>query len=109
MDALSRLLGAEAARALEWHLIGPLQSNKTRSSPSDLPGYTPSSVKKSRAVSRSSLLGLARSKSGPGECLGRAEQERPWRPPRSRRWRARCGDAAAPAARSDGHSRADRR
>ena len=30
MDALSRLLGAEAARALEWHLIGPLQSNKTR-------------------------------------------------------------------------------
>ncbi len=31
MEALSRLVGAEAARALEWHLIGPLQSNKTRS------------------------------------------------------------------------------
>ena len=29
MDALAALLGAEAA-ALEWHLIGPLQSNKTR-------------------------------------------------------------------------------
>jgi len=30
MDALARLLGPEAARGLEWHLIGPLQSNKTR-------------------------------------------------------------------------------
>ena len=30
MEALARLVGADAARALEWHLIGPLQSNKTR-------------------------------------------------------------------------------
>jgi pyridoxal phosphate enzyme (YggS family) len=30
MDALARLIGTDAARALEWHLIGPLQSNKTR-------------------------------------------------------------------------------
>lgn len=30
MDALAALLGEERARALEWHLIGPLQSNKTR-------------------------------------------------------------------------------
>lgn len=30
MDALAGLLGAERARELEWHLIGPLQSNKTR-------------------------------------------------------------------------------
>ena len=30
MDALSENLGKERARALEWHLIGPLQSNKTR-------------------------------------------------------------------------------
>lgn len=30
MDALAGSLGAERARMLEWHLIGPLQSNKTR-------------------------------------------------------------------------------
>jgi pyridoxal phosphate enzyme (YggS family) len=30
MDALAQLLGERRARALEWHLIGPLQSNKTR-------------------------------------------------------------------------------
>lgn len=30
MDALARLLGEREARAIEWHLIGPLQSNKTR-------------------------------------------------------------------------------
>ena len=30
MDALAGSLGKERARALEWHLIGPLQSNKTR-------------------------------------------------------------------------------
>ena len=30
MEALALLIGADAARALEWHLIGPLQSNKTR-------------------------------------------------------------------------------
>jgi pyridoxal phosphate enzyme (YggS family) len=30
MEALARLVGADAARTLEWHLIGPLQSNKTR-------------------------------------------------------------------------------
>jgi PLP dependent protein len=30
MEALATLVGAEVARALEWHLIGPLQSNKTR-------------------------------------------------------------------------------
>lgn len=30
MDALAALLGEARARALEWHLIGPLQSNKTR-------------------------------------------------------------------------------
>jgi len=30
MDALVQLLGQERARGLEWHLIGPLQSNKTR-------------------------------------------------------------------------------
>ena len=30
MDALEGLLGAERAHELEWHLIGPLQSNKTR-------------------------------------------------------------------------------
>ena len=30
MDALAGSLGEERARALEWHLIGPLQSNKTR-------------------------------------------------------------------------------
>jgi len=30
MDALIQLLGEEPARELEWHLIGPLQSNKTR-------------------------------------------------------------------------------
>jgi pyridoxal phosphate enzyme (YggS family) len=30
MDALAGLLGKERAREIEWHLIGPLQSNKTR-------------------------------------------------------------------------------
>jgi pyridoxal phosphate enzyme (YggS family) len=30
MDAIEGLLGAARARELEWHLIGPLQSNKTR-------------------------------------------------------------------------------
>jgi PLP dependent protein len=30
MDALAQLIGEGRARALEWHLIGPLQSNKTR-------------------------------------------------------------------------------
>jgi len=30
MHAVEGLLGAERARELEWHLIGPLQSNKTR-------------------------------------------------------------------------------
>jgi pyridoxal phosphate enzyme (YggS family) len=30
MEALAGLLGAERAREIEWHLIGPLQSNKTR-------------------------------------------------------------------------------
>lgn len=30
MDVLAGRLGEERARALEWHLIGPLQSNKTR-------------------------------------------------------------------------------
>lgn len=30
MDALAGSLGEERARTLEWHLIGPLQSNKTR-------------------------------------------------------------------------------
>jgi len=30
MDAVEGLLGAERARELAWHLIGPLQSNKTR-------------------------------------------------------------------------------
>jgi pyridoxal phosphate enzyme (YggS family) len=30
MHAIEGLLGAERARELEWHLIGPLQSNKTR-------------------------------------------------------------------------------
>lgn len=30
MRAVEGLLGAERARELEWHLIGPLQSNKTR-------------------------------------------------------------------------------
>ena len=30
MDALTGSMGEERARALEWHLIGPLQSNKTR-------------------------------------------------------------------------------
>jgi len=30
MHAVDGLLGAERARELEWHLIGPLQSNKTR-------------------------------------------------------------------------------
>ena len=30
MDALAGSLGKERARALEWHFIGPLQSNKTR-------------------------------------------------------------------------------
>ena len=30
MDALAGNIGQERARALEWHMIGPLQSNKTR-------------------------------------------------------------------------------
>jgi PLP dependent protein len=30
MDALTSLLGEPRARMLEWHLIGPVQSNKTR-------------------------------------------------------------------------------
>lgn len=30
MDALADLVGAERASELEWHLVGPLQSNKTR-------------------------------------------------------------------------------
>lgn len=30
MDGLRGLIGEERARALEWHLVGPLQSNKTR-------------------------------------------------------------------------------
>jgi pyridoxal phosphate enzyme (YggS family) len=30
MDALAGSIGKERARALEWHLVGPLQSNKTR-------------------------------------------------------------------------------
>jgi hypothetical protein len=30
MDALAASLGAARARELEWHLIGPLQSNKTK-------------------------------------------------------------------------------
>jgi len=30
MDALAGRVGAERARDLQWHLIGPLQSNKTR-------------------------------------------------------------------------------
>ena len=30
MEALEQQLGPDAARRLEWHLIGPLQSNKTR-------------------------------------------------------------------------------
>jgi pyridoxal phosphate enzyme (YggS family) len=30
MDVLTRMLGQSRARALEWHLIGPVQSNKTR-------------------------------------------------------------------------------
>jgi pyridoxal phosphate enzyme (YggS family) len=30
MDALAGNVGKERVRALEWHLIGPLQSNKTR-------------------------------------------------------------------------------
>lgn len=30
MDALTKLLGEPRARELEWHLIGPVQSNKTR-------------------------------------------------------------------------------
>jgi PLP dependent protein len=30
METLAALLGREGAGALEWHLIGPLQSNKTR-------------------------------------------------------------------------------
>ena len=30
MDALAALVGARCASELEWHLIGPLQSNKTR-------------------------------------------------------------------------------
>jgi PLP dependent protein len=30
MDTLVQLIGEGRARALEWHLIGPLQSNKTR-------------------------------------------------------------------------------
>ena len=30
MEALAGLLGTERAREIEWHLIGPLQSNKTR-------------------------------------------------------------------------------
>jgi pyridoxal phosphate enzyme (YggS family) len=30
METLERLLGAARASELEWHLIGPLQSNKTR-------------------------------------------------------------------------------
>ncbi len=30
MDALANSLGESRARALEWHLIGPVQSNKTR-------------------------------------------------------------------------------
>lgn len=30
MDALADLIGAERASELEWHLVGPLQSNKTR-------------------------------------------------------------------------------
>jgi hypothetical protein len=29
-DAVTRLVGAARARDVEWHLIGPLQSNKTR-------------------------------------------------------------------------------
>lgn len=30
MDAVARVLGPVRARELEWHMIGPLQSNKTR-------------------------------------------------------------------------------
>ena len=30
MDALTRLVGEPLARDVEWHLVGPLQSNKTR-------------------------------------------------------------------------------
>jgi hypothetical protein len=30
MDALAGSIGEERARALEWHMVGPLQSNKTR-------------------------------------------------------------------------------
>jgi len=30
MDAMAQRLGDKPARSLEWHLIGPLQSNKTR-------------------------------------------------------------------------------
>ena len=30
MDAMAQRLGEKPARSLEWHLIGPLQSNKTR-------------------------------------------------------------------------------
>jgi PLP dependent protein len=30
MDALTRLVGAQRARDVQWHLVGPLQSNKTR-------------------------------------------------------------------------------
>jgi pyridoxal phosphate enzyme (YggS family) len=30
MDALAVSLGAQRARELEWHLVGPLQSNKTK-------------------------------------------------------------------------------
>jgi pyridoxal phosphate enzyme (YggS family) len=30
MEALAQRLGADALRRMEWHMIGPLQSNKTR-------------------------------------------------------------------------------
>lgn len=60
MDALARSLGEARARALEWHLVGPLQSNKTRPVAERFAWvHTLSNVKVARRLSEQRPAGLA--------------------------------------------------
>jgi len=59
MDALASSLGEERARALEWHLVGPLQSNKTRMAAGRFAWiHTLSNLKVARRLSEQRPAGL---------------------------------------------------
>ena len=108
-EAVEKMDALAGRAALEWHLIGPLQSNKTRLVAARFDWvHSVESEKIARRLSEQRPAGMAPlQRPDPGERIGRGEQERRRAGGRRRACRGDRGPAESEAARPDGDSGAD--